>query len=514
MDNLYLPIPKDFVVSTYRKLNKDIHTYNDMECRVHYIVIGSKESRPYNVKQLLPEDFSPESYVEYNADLAGMTNAQLEEHYVVHGKNEKRIYHVDLPENFDVDVYRWLNEDIFDQSDAWLKRHYFQHGKYEGRVCSDPLLDKQFFCEYNNISEYSGYGDYLKDIRQIKSKEILDIVASVPVIEDHLLLVSHDNSIYGATHYLYLLFEQLKLKGFKVKMLEADNNPMLEEKYKLSASDMLYYKKDPTLLYHICTTSRARKIYFNSMTHTMAKVVKYIDKDKLIIHSHEIENHYVCTTPPTFVVSTPIAQQYKVPPKVQPPIISKETLDLMDIEFRKPTSVSNHAGEIDQSKITIGMCGNLSDRKNYKLFVELAKNLKQFNFLWVGGDHDVDCSTDNFYHVKNVKLPYRYYGLMDYFLLTSKEDPCPYVVLENLYVNNRVLTFKDNIYTDHKHPLLDGIYFEYPGAIDLETATEHIISNAVKKNDKTLSAGAEYILKYFSSFGDELLNSLTYVAKN
>jgi len=508
MNNSYLPLPKDFVASTYRKLNADIHTYNDMECRVHYIVVGRKESRTYAIKQLLPADFFHEAYVEYNPDLQGMTNLQLEAHYVLHGKNEKRVYYVDLPTDFDVEVYRQLNIDIKDQADGWLKRHYFQHGQYEKRVYCDRLFDRNFFCHYNKLDSSAYYEDYLKDIRQIKSKEVLDIISTTPVLEDYILLVSHDNSIYGATHYLYLLFEQLKLKGFKVKMLEADNNPMLEEKYKLSASDVMYYKKDPTLLYHICMATKARKIYFNSMTSAMARVVKYIDKSKLIIHSHEIEDHYVCTTPPTFVVSVPISKQYKVPPKVQPPIISREILDLIDVEFCKPASVSNHAGEIDRSKITIGMCGNLSDRKNYKLFIELAENLNQYNFLWVGGDHDVDCASDNFYHVKNVNLPYKYYSLMDYFLLTSKEDPCPYVILESLYVNNRVLTFRDNIYTDHKHPLLEGIYFEYPGAIDLVTATEHIMANAVKKADKTSTSGSEYILKYFSSFGDELFNSL------
>ena len=58
-----------------------------------------------------------------------------------------------------------------------------------------------------------------------------------------------------------------------------------------------------------------------------------------------------------------------------------------------------------------------------------------------------------------------------FFVLFSLEDPCPYVVLENLLVGNRVLAFRDSIYTHHHVP---GLYFEYPGSISFQTAQEHI----------------------------------------
>ena len=77
--------------------------------------------------------------------------------------------------------------------------------------------------------------------------------------QDYLLLVSHDNSIYGATHYLYLLFAYLKQKNFKLKLLELDYNPMLKEKYNVSDEDIIYYKNDPTLLYYFCVKFKVKR---------------------------------------------------------------------------------------------------------------------------------------------------------------------------------------------------------------------------------------------------------------
>jgi glycosyltransferase involved in cell wall biosynthesis len=214
-------------------------------------------------------------------------------------------------------------------------------------------------------------------------------------------------------------------------------------------------------------------------------------------------------------VSKIIAEQYASAPKVQPPIISAETLKLMDCEFYKPAYVENSFGRMCENKITIGMCGSLSDRKNYKLFLELAKNMKKFNFLWVGGNSDVGVDVDNFYHVKNVELPYRYYNLMDYFILCSTEDPCPYVVLENLYVGNKVLTFEKNIYTRHDKVFLTGQLFEFPGEINYENAYKHIVANCKsKKTADTPNHGKEYILNNYVNFKSDYLGCLTYTAKN
>lgn len=526
--NRFLTKAASFDPRSYIKTNIIQHTIFDEPYAQEISLAGKKYSnllelsfydffvnngRPIEVlyHSAIPGDFDPVGYKLYNPDLSNFNDEQLERHYKYHGRMEGRVYRVEVPDDFDVDAYRSLNRDIFDQTDDWLKAHYYRAGKMEGRKYFDPFFDKEFFCKYNNIKieDYSGYRDYLKDIRQIKSQTIFELIADIPTLEDYVLLVSHDNALYGATHYLYLVFHQLKAQGKKVKVLETSYNEALFKKYNLHTEDVMFYNSDPTLLYYMCTKSKAKKVYFNSMNSCMAEVVEHLPKESLLIHSHEVRKHYVCDTPPNFVVSSRIAEQYESPVKVQPPIIDAKTLTLMDEEFKKDVEVCNSFGCIDRKKIAIGMCGSLCDRKNWKTFLKAAERLSEFNFIWVGGDFDVGKNLPNFYHVKNVSLPFMYYRKFDYFLLTSLEDPCPYVVLENLYLGNKVLSFKENIYTSHVCDSLRDVYFEKDTEVSLEAVIEQVLECCKEKAIYPRPReGKEYVLSNFTNLKEELLNDL------
>lgn len=484
---------------------------NLLELSFYDFLVNSGKPVKILYHSTIPEDFDAAGYKLYNPDLSNFNDEQLRNHYKYHGRAEERVYRIDIPEDFDVDAYRNLNVDIFDQTDAWLKAHYFRAGKAEGRKYIDPFFDKQFFCAYNNIKteEYTGYRDYLKDIRQVKSQTIFERMADIPLLEDHILLVSHDSSIYGATHYLYLIFHELKALGKKVKVVEMHHNEALFKKYGLVEDDVMFYYNDPTLLYYMCTKSNPKKVYFNSMNSCMATVAAYIPREKLLIHSHEVRKHYICETLPDFVVSARISGEYDNSAKVQPPIIDARTLASMDEEFNKDVELCNAYGPIDRSKIAIGMCGSLCDRKNWKTFLSAAEKLSGFNFIWVGGSFDIGEDLLNFYHVKNVSLPYKYYRLFDYFLLTSLEDPCPYVVLENLYVGNRVLTFKENIYTSHGCENLREVYFEKDGEVSLNSVLEHIFQTCTEKAlYPRPEAGKKYVLAGYTKLREELKQAL------
>ena len=43
---------------------------------------------------------------------------------------------------------------------------------------------------------------------------------------------------------------------------------------------------------------------------------------------------------------------------------------------------------LDKSKITIGMCGQISERKNYKLFIKVSILYPNYNFMWIGDTID------------------------------------------------------------------------------------------------------------------------------
>ena len=212
---------------------------------------------------------------------------------------------------------------------------------------------------------------------------------------------------------------------------------------------------------------------------------------------------------PSYVVSKRIQKEfeerYNHKPEIQPPIFLDETFDIIDQEFNKEFPViQNQKGDMSIDKITIGMCGQTETRKNPNLFVEAAIEYPQYNFLWVGGEKGHFPEIDNLYHIPALSLPFVYYKLFDYFILFSQEDPCPYVVLENLYLNNKVITFKDNIYTDHKNEMIKDIYFEFDGEISIENLRNVIKEKVTNKTTRT-GSGKEYVLGNFTNLNPSLM---------
>lgn len=510
MSKKYITIPKDFDANIYTYINKDLKKLNELEAEIHYIIKGVYENRVYKLENQLPIDFNSVMYKYYNPDLNLMNDLQLKIHYLKHGILEGRVYRIELPSDFDVKAYSLLNKDISGMPNGWLEMHYFLHGKMENRKYKDDLFDEDFFIKENNIQNYCGYEDYLKDIRQIKSKKLKDLISKIKEIKDCILLVSHENSIYGATKYLYTIYKMLKKNNKNVILIDDFENGKLLNKFGLKKDEVLFYEGDPTLLYWMCIKVNPKLIYFNSMNSQIADVVKFIDKSKYIIHSHEVRQHFTCDIFPSFVVSKRISEQYNSIPKIQQPIFTEDTIEIMNKNLKENFEVRNLNGPINKNKITIGMCGSLTERKNYKLFIEVAKELKNFNFLWIGGSETIESKEiPNLFHIKDTKRPHSYYKYMDYFVLFSKIDPCPYVVLENLYAGNKVLTFKENIYTDHKCDLLKDIYFEFDGEINLENAIKFIQETCLNKADRSNLNGKLYIEQNFTKLTEEMLNLLT-----
>ncbi|HDX7185427.1 TPA: glycosyltransferase [Clostridioides difficile] len=110
----------------------------------------------------------------------------------------------------------------------------------------------------------------------------------------------------------------------------------------------------------------------------------------------------------------------------------------------------------EEHKIVLGV-GAGDERKGIDLFVKLAKKTyledKNILFLWIG---DVDftfiksrCGEDNFTEdsniifINNTMDVGKYYNMADLFILTSREDPFPSVVMESMSLGKPVIAFKD-----------------------------------------------------------------------
>jgi hypothetical protein len=171
-----------------------------------------------------------------------------------------------------------------------------------------------------------------------------------------------------------------------------------------------------------------------------------------------------------------------------------------------PSNFGNSYGEFDNTKICICMAGQITDRKNYKLFVTTAEIFPEYNFLWIGGSENqthIFSNKKNIYHIPYTENPYAYYNnIVDYFILFSTFDPCPFVVLENIIFSTPIITFKENIFTDHTSILISDIYHECDGKVELKNTIDAIntyVKNKKNINNTNHNNHIKYVVDNFSS---------------
>jgi len=409
----------------------------------------------------------------------------------------------------DIEIKKDFDEDLHEKRCPEVKEYMIHMG--------DWLLDlskrKRYYHHYSNhcipgcdTSSVKDVKEYTQNIR----KKLLEIQNAYENHKGSIVLVNHVSNPYGATHYLLSLFKLLKNKGVKVCLLDEMVNEKLYSKYQIDTKDVISYEQDLLLLCYIYEKIKPKIFYLNAIRGIFVDFIK-LKNPNVVTHSHEIADVYGrYDLLPTYVVSKRIQKEfedkYNYRPEIQPPIFLNEALELIDEEFSKELpKVSNHKGEMDLSKITIGMCGQTEPRKNPGLFEEISKSYPQYNFLWVGGEEGCFAEINNLYHVPVVQLPFVYYKLMDYFVLFSQEDPCPYVVLENLYVNNKVISFRNNIYTDHKCEQTKDIYFEFEGRVSIGSI-KYMINKHVSEKAKRNGGGKEYVINNFTKINDNLMS--------
>lgn len=501
-------LPIDFSADMYATLNPDLKNMGTLRLKHHYWNYHEREKRVYKLD--LPLDFNTDEYQRLNPDLAQMNSLELRMHYHSVGKHDReRIYKIQLPNDFNPLVYRHLNQDLLHLSDVEASKHYYLHGQYENRRYNDKFFDADIFCSKNNIDIHSVhdiYGEYLKDIRKHKHLYFEEYIDSLFIEPDkkYILLIDHDSDMLGASKFLFQLFLILSTTyadtDVIIKYCQPDEINTFDA---IPNENLVCYHNDPTLLFMLYEHYKPVVMYMNSCNWAMKLVTPYIPQDIRILHSHEIFEHYLLSTTlhPDFVVSKRIALQYEqyygYEPGIQPPIlhdiplIKSQALQKMDT---LPVSPTGHM--FDSNRITIGMCGGISARKNYSLFHTMACHYPQYNFLWIGGYQYTD--EPNVFFVAFTENPYLYfYHCIDYFLLFSVQDPCPYVILENILLGTPIIVFDENIYFHHQ-----GLsqYYSVDGAISFENciyAIESFVKD--KKNNESSPDRETYIYSNFSS---------------
>ena len=456
----------------------------------------------------IPNDFDCVKYLKYNPDLENLSDIMLKKHWINAGKFEGRLYKLSLPLNFIVEEYRFLNPDIEHMTDNELQIHYEKYGKKEQRKYYDKYFDFNFFVskyENKNIKNINdAYLIYSKNITLEKNNFFGNYLNNLKFNpKNSIMLIDHKSDGTGACHYLYMLYENYKKQYKNVVLVLVKYSDFFLKKYNIKKSEVIEYFNDPTMLFMIYNKFTPIVMYMNSVNYAFYRIIDIVPREKLLFHSHEIKKHYFLSKKitPDYVVSYKIANEYMNRPGIQPPFLTNidEILklgnDYIDV-------IKNDFGILDNDKITLCMCGVLSERKNYKLFIEMAIIFPQYNFLWIGGDK---CKKfikyKNIYQITFTTNPYKYYNqIVDYFILFSLSDPCPFVVLENILFETPVIVFKENIYTDHCSSLLENIYYEYKTCISYENCIDAINKFVINKKNKNVhyKFGYQYIQMNYS----------------
>jgi len=493
-------LPKDFDWEAYLFLNPDLKKFglkNEDELKAHWLIYGYKENRKYTTNDIdksIITSFDCINYRFLNPDLSELSDEQLVNHFINHGIHEKRSSHITalIPNDFDPRLYKLYNKDLSFLSHEEAINHYIEHGKKENRI---------YFCGINY--------DQL-----IKSK----LEYTIPTEDGSIILINHDISKTGAPIFLYDLYDYIVDNNIfrNVYILEPFPNKVLPDK-----PNKLYHYNDIYYIQNILSSVNPALIYSNSINFYLYNIdsFKYWH-NKTILHFHEVYKHIEpvltnitsdISNIKTYVVSEQIKKEFIEQSifkniSIFPPFISKQKQN--QIIRLSNEKLSTFYDNIDLSKVIIGMCGDLSDRKNILLFLKLAAQNSQYHFVWIGGSNLTEAKKhldpdnkyripSNFTWIPNTNNPYQYFNILDYFFLTSKEDPCPIVVLENLLLDKKIIVLKDSIKTQHTAKLLEN-YIELDGSTE-----QDIINNFDKLFLNKFSNSTRHNKKYIENFYTE-----------
>jgi hypothetical protein len=463
----------------------------------HPIFLSLLENHPC----LIPGDFDWKAYINNSTDLKNIyefsTENEAKIHYVLFGKKEYRNYRQTINakthildhnyKNMDPKVYKILNVDLSYFTDEQATVHFLNHGIKEKR---------KYKCDFSY-------------------RTIIEKTKTINLEKTDILLINHDTSLTGAPKALQNIYDFITEKKHK-KILYSDVVP----DKKIQIKNIAYHINDYHMIKKIIDKTKPSIILSNSLNIYTRYVHKFNDTlDKTIFYFHETyaglklfmpeQNLNILKKRKVYVVSEKIKEEFIQNGFenvfVSPPFVAKKELKRIDMLKLEPVekikNISN-CRVLNAKKTIIGMCGTMCDRKNFTMFCEIARSLKNIEFLWIGGDiSSVDekyKKINNLFIVENTTNPYKYFELLDYFFLTSKCDPCPFVVLENLYMNKKVIVLDKNIHYEHDTSSLENYIILKNHDNSSKIITHKLKKLKLSKRRNKTSKNIDYIKLHFS----------------
>ena len=291
-----------------------------------------------------------------------------------------------------------------------------------------------------------------------------------------ILLLLHTLSLSGAPKIALDAIEQMPGQ-VEVRTLSLEGGPLAERCRELGQLDLLHNPKhnliqrrwQRTFGRRLLETDLRRwkpdVIYANSIVSLEIVRTMRLPSVPSLLHVHELEtafdyfselcNAFLKTWPQHYIaVSNPVRELLISRYQIEPRRISivHEFVRNQDFDAQIEASVEK------DSRFTVGGAGTPNWRKGISLWLQTADELRKlvgadkFRFVWVGMKNDFDSMDfrnetrlrgleNTIEFIPATEEPFRYFAKFDVFAMTSWEDPCPVVVLENMMLQKPVLCF-------------------------------------------------------------------------
>jgi hypothetical protein len=396
-----------------------------------------------NMKRVDEKQVSSEKI---NKDFIGTDCTQYESCNLEHINSTSLVNSEELNENnlcdleeFNVKHYRLLNHDLRNMTDDELISHYLNHGKNENRWC---------FIE--------NYNDDINERNDLK--------------KDCVFLISHEATLTGAPIFLYDLCIYLQENNIFKNVIICDvckNNKLYDIYADKLQHEPIYYYNKPELLKKYLDKYNPLLIYSNSLN-TLVYNLPLFEKyhSRIFFHFHETlecllrfiseENHLLkClykNKNNIFVVSENIKIKYVEHFKYENIHIFPAFLDKKKQAYINTLYNEKYDKLFNNQNITFCMIGPRKTRKGYDTFLKVSNQLHNCNFLWIGGndnDNKNIIKQKNLVQISQTNNPYKYLQEVDYLFVTSREDPCPIIILESLYLKVPCIVLDKNITYEH-----------------------------------------------------------------
>lgn len=381
-------------------------------------------------------------------------------------------------EFFDKEWYG-SNYDLGD-SDAAL--HYLHIGFKEG-FNPGPIFSTVGYYECNPDVAENGMNPLLHyEVYGCKEGRTWEITPYANVDEEiakyynltsnkqRILLAGHDCNNAGAQILLKNIIFEFKKRDVEVAVLVKNSGPLLdtykdmaptfiienENKIKYYVSELSKYGYKSAILNTVISGDLIPILheygyYSVNLIHELPGMIKLLNAEEFVKIIAEQSDTVIF---PSSFVAEKFEEIFEVKGKklVQPQGLYNYYQDFKYEESRKKLEKKYDIPSQNNIILNVGT-GEL--RKGFDLFLEVSKKLsdENFSFIWVGGiDEEMAERYCNGIDDKNIILPgfiddkteiMDFYAACDVFMLTSREDPYPSVVLEAFNAKKPVVAFEN-----------------------------------------------------------------------